>query len=438
MSYSLYELTTLLVIQLAGSFIFFSAIRWLSALLYDRIREVMMLSEDVKIYKELLSTMVTKLQPPLNDISVSAKRLSSTHLSPSQMELVSTMRVSVENALNKLNRINNASDYQIRPIEEEDVVFNLYNLVSATLMTYGSNKHCIEKKHQLYLSSEVPQRVMGNSLLTKQILHSIFNALEGNVALKEKALDVYLVLCDTNVQNIMINFKISIQADIVIDSRDLSNLDDKLTSQLNLDDAKRLIDATDSNFAIQYQDGTLDIEFTQSYKDIDAIVVPDIDLVKAHDEGADVIAEARLKKINMHLSLSDAAVLIISLNGNKSIEDGVSERVLYDTIQPYVRKVEIEASTRSFLKRFENAQYDMVLLSVFLIGEMSGLQLVRKIRDIESGIGTTHTVILSLDAMPLSDAQKVEAMEAGVDGFCVYPKDVDKLPEILKRYFNGK
>lgn len=419
LSYNIYELIALFTIQLVGTFVFHAAIRWLSELLYDKIGQVIELTEDVKVQKELTEHLVQTLRVNINDIEKCSQRMSTTNLTPFQSQMTSTIRVSAATMNQKMDSVLTASEYCIRPLGEEETVFNLHTLVTTTLLLYAQNMQKIQQGHSVVLSSEMPQQVLGNSLVTKQILLAIFDALDHKVGLKEKKLVVNLSLCDTNVQTLVVNFAISLYVHLDIDHRDLSSIEEKLVNNLGLLDAYRLIEATKSNFSIEYVSNVLALQFTQSYKDVDAIVLPDADLLDEKHTFNELI-----RNNQKALSLRDMSMLIVSF-------DEVSDRLLLEVFLGKFSKVEVAASAKSALNRFENSHVDVLVISLSQYYEMSALDLVKKIRDIEQGVGR-RTIIISLDLEPVRGDAKLEAMEAGVDIFAQYPNDISHLHEMIK------
>ncbi len=419
LDYTIYEVFSLFALQLAGMFVFLVAIRWLSELLYDKISEVIVLSEDIKVQKELVERLTQVMRISIHDVEKCARRMSTTNLTPVQSQMLSTIRVSIGSLNQKLDSILNASEHCIRPLGEEEVVFNLHTLVSSTLMLYGTSAQKMQQGHSVVLSSEMPQQVMGNSLVTKQILLSIFDALDHKIGLKDKNLVVTLSLCDTNVQTLVVNFAISVYTHLDIDHRDLNSIDAKLINSLSLMDARRLIDATKSNFAIEYVSNVLTIQFTQPYKDVDAIVIPDADLLEEKRTFNELIQNGQKA-----LTLREMSMLIVSF-------DEVTDRLLVEAFLGRLGKVEVAASVRSALNRFENSTVDILVVSLSQYYEMSTLELVQKIREMESGVGR-RTLIVSLDPELIRGEAKLEAMEAGIDVFAHYPKDIPRMHEIIK------
>lgn len=424
LNYELYELFALVAIQCVGTFVFLSTIRWLSSMLYDKIREVVALTEDVKVQKELTEHLSQSLRITISDIERCSQRMSASNLSPAQSQMLSTIRVAAGSMNQKMDSVLNASMYCIRPLGEENIVFNLHMLVTNVLMLYGSSVQRMEQGHSVVLSSEMPQNVMGNSMVTKQILLSIFDALDQKVGLKDKTLVITLSLCDTNAQNLVINFAISLYVHLNIDHRELSSLDQKLINDLNLRDSHRLIEATKSNFAIEYINNVLTIQFTQPYQDVDAIVIPDSDLLEEKRTFNELI-----RNNQGVLTLSDMSMVIVSF-------DDVTDRFLLEAFLGRLGRVEVAASARSALNRFENSQVDILMISLSQYYEMGALDLVRKVRDIEKGVGR-RTIIISLDQQTIRGDEKLTAMEAGVDLFALYPKDIPNLHLAIKELLDN-
>lgn len=419
LDFTLYEILTLCAIQVVGTFVYLVAIRWISEMLYDKIRQVMELTEDVKVQKELTEHLAQTLRVNINDIEKSSQKLSTTNLSPIQAQMASTVRISAATMNQKMDSVLNASKYCIRPLGEEETIFNLHTLVTTTLLLYAQNMQKIQQGHSVVLSSEMPQQVLGNSIVSKQILLAIFDSLDHKLGLRDRKLVVTLSLCDTNVQSLVVNFAISLYIHLDIDHRDLSSIEEKLINSLGLLDAYRLAEATESNFSIEYVSNVLTIQFTQSYKDIDAIVLPDADLLNEKRTFNEL-----MRNNQPVLTLRDMSMLIVSF-------DDITDRLLVESLLGKVGKVEVAASARSALNRFENSCIDIVVVSMSQHYEMSTLELAKRIRSIEQGIGH-KSIIISIDPEPLKGDAKLEAMESGIDVFAHYPNDIAHLHEIIK------
>ena len=419
LDYELYEIIALVIIQCVGTFVFLSTIRWLSSMLYDKIREVMTLTEDVKVQKQLTEHLSQSLRITVSDIERCSQRMAASNLSPAQSQMLSTIRVAAGSMNQKMDSVLNASKYCIRPLGDENIVFNLHVLVTNVLMLYGSSVQRMEQGHSVVLSSEMPQNVMGNSMVTKQILLSIFDALDQKVGLKDKTLVTTLSMCDTNAQNLVVNFAISLYVHLDMDHRELTSIDQKLINHLNLRDSYRLIEATKSNFAIEYINNVLTIQFTQPYQDVDAIVIPDKDLLDEKRTFNELI-----RNNQGAISLKDMSMVIVSF-------DEVTDRFLLEAFLGKLGKVEIAASARSALNRFENSRVDIIVISLSQYYEMSALELVRRVRDIERGVGR-RSIVISLDQEPVRGDAKLAAMEAGVDLFAIYPTDISTLHTAIK------
>lgn len=424
LDYELYELFALVVTQCAATFVFLSTIRWMSSIIYDKIREVVTLTEDVKVQKQLTEHLSQSLRITISDIERCSQRMASSNLSTAQSQMLSTIRVAAGSMNQKMDSVLNASKYCIRPLGDENIVFNLHVLVTNVLMLYGTSIQRMEQGHSVVLSSEMPQNVMGNSMVTKQILLSIFDALDQKVGLKDKTLVTTLSMCDTNAQNLVVNFAISLYVHLNIDHRELTSTDQKLINNLNLRDSYRLIEATKSNFAIEYINNVLTIQFTQPYQDVDAIVIPDKDLLEEKRTFNELI-----RNNQGVLKIGDMSMVIVSF-------DDVTDRFLLEAFLGKLAKVEIAASARSALNRFENSRVDILVISLSQYYEMSALELVRRVRDIERGVGR-RSIVISLDQEPVRGDAKLAAMEAGVDLFAIYPTDVATLHTTIKELLDN-
>ncbi len=410
--YTYQEAIVVIATQIISIFVYFVMIRWMSALIYDRNAEVYQLNKDLKTKSDVIDMLTKQLHSPLSDISGITKQLMHDQTNAKQAEQIANIKASVDNMFNKIESANNASKYNIRPIENEDVVFNAYSLISNILKLYPSKMK--EKQHAVIISPELPKEMQGNSAITRQILLDIFDSLNRKIVLSETSVRIIVSLHDALSMGISINFCVHVEAKYSIDTRNLSTVESQLIQSFDLGMAKRMAQSTGGEFKISYDKDFIDINFTQSYKNADHKIVVDPDLVQTKktffiDQGP--------------MNLCDATVLIVD-------DNEMDQKIMVMYVRDKVKKVLTANNGHEALGIYENNKVDVVLMDLQM-PEMDGYTTAIKMREMESGLGKRVPIIaVTAYAFPESETR---CLESGMDGYVRKPFKAEAILSIVDK-----
>lgn len=379
--YTSMELFVLVSVQTVCIFVYYVAIRWLSSLIYDHITEVGQLNESLGIKTEMINTVTEQLKSQLTDVYNMTNNLSHERMNPRQMEIVSTLKAAAANLLDSVDVIASASEQNTRPIEREEVDINVFNLISNVLVLYGGNNNEAKNIHSVKVAAAVPQNVLGNSQLTRQIFLTSFDALDRKFDLSKTPLSVSVSMNDITSEKMMLNFVIASDKSIELDKRDLSSSESKLLYQLQLDATQRLVQAAEGEFYVEVtEDDSLIIDFTLPFKDS----------IRKNTEEIDQNAPIDITALTQSVKLEEARILLL--------EDDLDVcEAIKDAVEGKVKSISVVENERAAIKKFENSHYDIIIADVDTI-EVGGLSFIRKARDMESGYGAgTPIFALSSD-----------------------------------------
>lgn len=407
-----YQVTVVVTSQLACVFVFYVAIRWMSNIIYDRIREVYQITQVLKTKDELIDMLTKHMQSSLEDISAETNQLKQDINDAKLSEHVSIVQASVENLITTIDSVSHASEYDIKPIKYENVVFNINTLTSNVLRLYPTKRP--DERHAVSISPELPQKLEGNALLTRQILLYIFDALHRKLDMSENPVQVTVSLCDLVNNGIMLNFSVSVKSKYNIDHRDLSSEESLLIEAYELDMSRRLVLAAGGEYKVALEDGRLELNFTLEYCDAATrpYVDPDLEEVRVR----------RLIEISTAVvPMEEAIVMIVD-------DNEMTQKIMAMFLTGRVKRVVCVSSGVQALDTFENHKIDIVLMDLQM-PEMDGFETTRKMRQMELGSGKQVPIIAvtSYDFNENAD----QCVAAGMNGFIRKPFKAEDLWELM-------
>lgn len=408
--YSVDELTYIFSIQFCSIFVFYVAIRWLSELVYDKIREVAQLNEELKVRKDIVNILTKKLRSPIRDMNAAVDNMRRERMSSALMEQLEIIRASVHNMIVEIEQVHNASEHNIRPIEREMALFNIYNVVCNVLMLYVCK--CEDGRHTVVMSSEVPQNLYGNSGFVRQLMLGLFDSLDRKVGLSEVPVKVNVTLGDIEASRIILCFTLSFDAKVKVDRRDLSSSEGKLIEALDLEIVRRMVLSENGEMHVSVEDGTVSIEFTVAFSEPSAEQVA----------GEETEASQQIMMMKNYVRLSEASVLIVD-------DNEINQKIIQMFIQDKVGRVTLASNGRDALKLFENSKFDLVLMDLQM-PEMDGFVTARKMREVEMGVGN-RVPIIAVTANAYEDNER-KCIEAGMDGYISKPFKADDLIKLME------
>lgn len=412
-NYSWIEVFIIFSEQMVAIFCYYIAIRWLSLLIYDRITEVGQLNEALSIKTDLVKNLSNDLKSQIHTVENIAEHLSHERMNPRQMELVANLKVTAGNLAQSVETVTVASEHNIRPIPKEETQFNIFNLISNVLVLYGA-KLGGGNLHSVNISSDVPQNVVGNNTLIRQVFITSFDSLDRKFGLSSTPMKVSVSMNDVITDGMILNFAIESEHKIKLDRRDLTSSESKLLYQLQLDATQRLVKSAGGEFLVDLDDnGLLRIEFTLPFKGIESVAKQEED--ERERATTAIVPMTKLEDVRMLVIDSDA-------DSCQSIAQIMSGRI---------KGVFSAPDARSGIKLYENSRFDFFLVNI-VDPKVDGTAFANKIREIEAGYGPGAPIY----ALTYSDETKYyNKLSTIIDGFITKPVAPDKLIKIVSDNF---
>lgn len=410
--YSLSGTLTIIGIQIINVFIYYVAVRWLSGLVYDKNREVSILNDELANQTDLTNRLATCVDKPLRDISEASAVLVGERLSPMQSELCSIIRSSALNAINNVNAVRKASRLSIPIVPVELIRFNIYSLLGALLKLYRPKSSKVP--HTFSLGNGVPEIVLGNSILTRQVFLNIFDALDAQVGLADCGMRISVNREDLVVSDILLRFTIIVEQSLEVDKREVTYHEGSLMELLNLEVTKRIVES-EGGFMLAVAEGdTAKIEFSIKYQPA------------ANDEDADpeAIRSARAA-LNSAIPMRQANLLVVTEDENLWAE-------VCEGLNSCFAMIKRADSRDRAVRLFANNLIDAVLVDVTIDPDY-GTRLLSSIRDTESGLVRKVPVIGMVDTDSSEQMGAVAAV--GYDACLPLPFNNIEACDLLRSYF---
>ncbi|WP_039927820.1 PAS domain S-box protein [Leptospira yanagawae] len=358
-----------------------------------------------------LANMSHEIRTPMNAIIGFTEVLLTDSLSVTHRKHLETIRNSAKSLLRLLNDILNSAKLDRGAVELEMVDFSLISLVDQVSSTLGMEA----KRKGLSFITEYSENLgddyKGDSLRIRQILTNLIgNAIkftkEGTIRLSIKPNDdlVEFHIQDTGIgiapDRLDKIFEPFTQADVSMSRRfGGTGLGTTISKQLvELMGGKiwvesKLGEGSDFYFTLPLAKGKVTTEITG----ISILPLPKLKVLIADDVKQNVELVQILMETNGHH-------VTIANNGREAVD------------------------------RFQEQAFDLVLMDIQM-PEMDGLEATKQIRIAESKEKRKRTPILALSASVFEE-DKVQAKEAGMDGFVSKPIDVDELFQEIAKWFS--
>ncbi|MBQ3634101.1 MAG: hypothetical protein II951_00585 [Bacteroidales bacterium] len=400
------------LVQIACTAVYFISIRWLSTMIYDKNRELAILSDEIRVKDDLVSRLTAGVDKPISEINDALNILSGERLAPIQSELIGLIRASTTNATSNIEAVKKAASHNIPVIPNEETQFNIYTLLSGLLKLFKCKDPT--KKHSFALASNVPETLLGNSMLTRQVLLNVFDALENKIGLAEYNFKVYVSRDDVFDQGVVLHYHLLLEHHIRLDRRVVSSSQSRLVDFLELMVTKNIVESEGCSFGILTNNEGLHIEFSLRYKDAEH-VSSDVDL-----------QDGVRYELDRTMPLHNCEVLVLT-------DDDTVYAKAWNSINGIVSGIKRVRTFDEALNVFVNSKIDMVLADISKDFE-GGLKLIRDIRGAESGIANRIPTVAYL--APSEDTvAEMRCIEAGYDMTFPLPYDVELSRAAVCSYF---
>lgn len=404
---------TIVLIQIINIFIYYVAVRWLSGLVYDKNREVAIINEDLATQHDLVRRLSACVDKPLRDISEASAVLVGERLNPMQSELSAIIRSSALNAINNVNAVRKASRLSIPIVPVEIIKFNIYTLLGNLLKLYRP-KDTTRVAHKYSLGNGVPEILLGNSILTRQVFLNVMDALDAAVELGDCPMNVSANREDLVVKDILLRFTIIVDHDLEIDRREVTYHEGSLIDQLNLDVTKRIVESEGGFMTAILEDKKIKIEFTIKYQ---PAVGDEID--------PELVRSARAA-LNVSVPMRQASLLIVTEDDNLWLD-------MTDSLRQCFAQVKRAQSRERAIRVFTSSLIDAVIVDTAFDPDC-GARLLASLRDAESGLVRKVPVIGLVD--PSSMNSMSLAAVVGYDVCVTLPYNSIETIDVLRGYFS--
>ena len=409
---SLQDTIMMTIAQVISIFIFYVALRWFTTLVYEKNREVSILTEERKMEGDLVNRLSHCVERPLRDISQASAILVSETMTEKQADLCNLIRTSTLNAINNVNAVRRASIRNIPLIPAELKVINITQLLGPILRVFRPKDP--EIIHSFTLASNVPEEVRGNSILTRRVFVNTLDALEQSIKLSQSTLNLLVSRANTTSKGIELNFNFEIIYNFELDRREMSVSETHLIDFLGLNVTKRIVESEGGTFVAVHTGKGINIDFTIHYRAID------------EDDGIDIeIINNAKKALQTKIQLSEAVILVMTEN------DLIWARLssaLESVCAATIRTKTVRDAVKAFSDRKVNA-----IFTDLTSDNAQGPRLVPLIRDAESGMVRNVPIIDLID--PRSDEQLSASVHANFDKTLHIPLDTNAAVDTLRSLF---
>ena len=410
--FSLSGTLTIVLIQVINVFIYYVAVRWLSGLVYDKNREVAMLNEELTNQLDLNKRLASCVDKPLRDISEASAVLVGERLNPMQAELSSIIRSSALNAINNVNAVRKASELSIPIVPVEVVKFNLYSLLGALLKLYRPRSPKVS--HNFSLGNGVPEVLMGNSILTRQVFLNIFDSLDAQVGLADCGMRISVNREDMVVSDILLKFTVILEHSLEVDRREVTYHEGSLMDMLNLEVTERIVESEGGSMIAVSEGETAKIEFSINYKPV----------INDDDFDSEALRNVR-SVLNTALPMRQACLLVVTE------EDGLWADI-GGALEQCFAQVRRAGNRDRAVRLFANNLVDAVIVDVGVDPDY-GARLLASLRDSESGLVRKVPVIGVID--PSQSEQMAAVSSVGYDACLTRPFNSVEALDLLRSYF---
>lgn len=411
-AYVLQGLLPLVLVQGFCILVYYVALRWFASLVYEKNREVAVLYDERATRQDLVERLSSSVEKPLRNISEASAALAAERMSGVQVELAQIVRSAALNAINNVNAIRKASDLGVPLVPRENVLFNLYLLVSNMLKLYRPRDPA--KAHVFEFAPGVPEEVRGNSVLTRQVILHVLDSLDHRFCLPRSAMRIVVSRDGVPQRGVVLRFALTLEYDEGLDRREFSVSEFHLVDFLRLGVTKRIVEGEGGSFAVSSLRGGLEVEFSLAYR-------------RADDED-DIAAELVMRAcaaIDANVPLAEATILVMTA-------DDMLWGQLADSLDGLCAKTLRARDADEAVSLFSFNKVAAVLAD--LVSDAGrGRGLVEMVRGSESGIARKVPIVGILDTG--SDEQVRAGIRAGFDASLRRPFGAADVREALRPFF---
>ncbi len=369
-------------------------------------------SQNSKIsQEEHISSLSRQIRTPLSNITGILDILGKTNLTDDQRDYINTIHASANNLVNVVTNMVSVSKGSLKPIQEEEISFNLYSTLNNTIRLFSDNN--TKQKFSLSFSADIPSTMTGNAIKTKQIFLNILNSIAKYNITEEKKINIEVNRGDNMPGIVELLFKIRSTGNIPFpkEYRSEDSLYENDTLRLNTSKHIQFLELGLTQKLIE-QDGhilTINPELEETSFEFGITF-------KENTQSAS-IQSLKEKSTSPHsfykpsVDIKNANILLV--------EDNFSnQQIIILYIKNEVNKIEVAYNGKEALDKFGKAKYDLILMDVQM-PIMDGFKATQKIREIEKSTNT-HTPIIAVTANAFPE-DKERCMASGMDDYISKP-----------------
>ncbi len=384
-------------------------------------------SQNSKIsQEEHISSLSRQIRTPLSNITGILDILGKTNLTDDQRDYINTIHASANNLVNVVTNMVSASKGSLKPIQEEEISFNLYSTLNNTIRLFSDNN--TKQKFSLSFSADIPSTMTGNAIKTKQIFLNILNSIAKYNITEEKKINIEVNRGDNMPGIVELLFTIRSTGNIPFpkEYRSEDSLYENDTLRLNTSKHIQFLELGLTQKLIE-QDGhilTINPELEETSFEFGITF-------KENTQSAS-IQSLKEKSTSPHsfykpsVDIKDANILLV--------EDNFSnQQIIILYIKNEVNKIEVAYNGKEALDKFGKAKYDLILMDVQM-PIMDGFKATQKIREIEKSTNT-HTPIIAVTANAFPE-DKERCMASGMDDYISKPFQPEDLIGKIKHHLS--
>jgi len=381
--------------------------------------EVMLSKERVMInsqnskssQEEHISNLSRQIRTPLSNITGILDILGKSNLNDDQRDYINTIHASANNLVNVVTNMVSHSKTELKPINEEEIIFNLYSTLNNTIRLFSDNNN--KQKFSVSFSADIPSTMTGNAIKTKQIFLNILNSIAKHNISEETKINIEVLRVNNMPGTIELTFKIISIGNIPFPKEyksedslyeyDILRLNtSKYIQFLELSLTQKLIEQDNHSFTIQPNSEKTVFEFGITFRE-------NTQSVSMQNIKEKIVPNNSFFRPTVNIK--DANILLV--------EDNFSnQQIIILYIKNEVRKIEVAYNGKEALDKFAKVKYDLILMDVQM-PIMDGFKATQKIREIEKSTNT-HTPIIAVTANAFPE-DKERCITSGMDDYISKP-----------------
>lgn len=379
--------------------------------------------------KSLFLAKVThELRTPMNGVLGMTSILLDSNIDEKQRRALNIVKYSADTLLNIINDLLDWSKIETGKLSLDNRVFNLREMLNHTYDMLFSIAASKGLEFKLHLTNDIPEFFLGDSNRIQQVLINLLgNAIkfteDGYVELtvqklnqKDRIVELEFMVKDTG---------IGIEPEKV--SRlfqSFSQIDNTLTRKyggtgLGLAISKEIVEMMNGKIVCNsVPDVGSSFEFSIQ-----------LELSDSSSKLIDSVSDNSLAHIADTYPDFNLSILVV--------EDSIiNQQVINEALLKKNCKVDLANNGKESIDKFKTNAYDLIFMDIQMPG-MDGLQATSAIREIEKENKLIRTPIISLTAHD-DEHSKIDAKEAGCDGFISKPFKWGEIYKVLNSYYQIK